>query len=429
MAATTNPKFVKKVVRLTNKERQKFGLSTLESNGKLDKAAQGHSKNMAVEDFFSHYDPDGSSPGDRIEKAGYKAQAWGENIAYGQSTPQEVLQDWMDSLGHRFNILRPELAEIGVGYYNDNSNESYDISYWTQKFGTPEDGNDWWSKYQNFDYGDTGKDKLKGSKQNDYLNGYEGNDTITSAAGDDQLRGGQGRDFIKGGAGNDVIIGGEGFTCPTAQVYIQDSEDSSDKLYGQNGNDVIQGDGGNDLVNGGRGKDILWGGDGNDTVLGMNDNDAVSGGDGNDFLEGGKGNDALWGDDGADTLTGVNAKTARPGKGERDTLTGGDDYYGWWDEPDGKDTFVLGDGKKVYYDDGKKNNPGKGDYALIRNFNIDEDIIQLHGKANDYALKNSPRGMPSGTAIFLDTAGKDELIGIVADVSDLELKADYFKFV
>ena len=89
----------------------------------------------------------------------------------------------------------------------------------------------------------------------------------------------------------------------------------------------------------------------------------------------------------------------------------------------------MGDGKTVYYDDGKNNNPGKGDYALIRNFNADEDIIQLHGKANDYALKNSPRGMPSGTAIFLDTAGKDELIGIVADVSDLDIKADYFKFV
>lgn len=427
MAAKTNSTFVKEVIELTNKERQRFGLSTLESNGRLNKAAQTHSKNMAVEDFFSHYDPDGFSPGDRIEKAGYKAETWGENIAFGQSTPQEAVQDWMDSSGHRFNILRPELAQIGVGYYSNNPNGAYDVSYWTQNFGTPEDGKEWWSKYQNFDYGDKGKDKLKGSKQNDRLNGYEGNDTITGAAGEDQLQGGQGSDLVKGGAGNDEIIGGEGFTCPTAQVYIEDSEDASDKLYGENGNDLIQGDGGNDLINGGKGKDILWGGDGNDTVLGMTGNDAVSGGDGNDSLQGGKGNDALWGDEGADTLIGVDAKTARPGKGERDTLTGGDDYY-WYGE-DGKDTFVLGDGKKVYYDDGKNNNAGKGDYALIRHFKTDEDIIQLHGKANDYALKNSPRGMPSGTAIFLDTAGKDELIGIVADVSDLDIKADYFNFV
>jgi Ca2+-binding RTX toxin-like protein len=427
MAKTTNPKFIKEVIELTNKERQKFGLSTLESNGKLDKAAQGHSKNMAVEDFYSHRGQDGSYAGDRIDKAGYKAETWGENIAIGQSTPHQVVEDWMDSSTHRGNILNPDYQDIGMGYYylkNDPGYYDYG-SYWTQNFGTPEDGNDWWSKYQNFDYGDEGNDKLKGSKQNDYLNGYEGNDTITGAAGDDQLRGGQDGDLIKGGSGNDKITGGDGFICPTFRIYIQDPEDASDKLYGEDGNDLIQGDGGNDLVDGGKGKDILWGDDGNDTVLGMNGSDAISGGDGNDSLEGGKGNDALWGDEGADTLIGVDAKSASPGKGERDTLTGGRSYY-WGD---GKDTFILGDGKKVYYDDGKNNNPGKGDYALIRNFNADEDIIQLHGTANDYALKNSPRGMPSGTAIFLDTAGKDELIGIVADVSDLDIKADYFKFV
>lgn len=426
MARKTNPEFVKEVIELTNKERQRFGLSPLESNGKLNKAAQGHCQNMAQQDFYSHYDPDGLSPGDRIEKAGYKAEDWGENIANGQSTPQEVVEDWMDSSGHRFNILRPELTEIGVGYYN-NPNGYYNVSYWTQKFGTPEDGKDWWSKYENFDYGEKGKDKLKGSKQSDYLDGGEGNDTITGAGGDDQLQGSQGKDLVKGGAGNDEIIGGEGFICPTVQVYIQDFEDGNDKLYGQGGNDLIQGDGGNDRVDGGQGRDILWGGDGNDTVLGMSGNDAVSGGDGNDWLQGGKGNDALWGDEGADKLIGVDPKKARPGKGERDTLTGGDDDY-WYGE-DGKDTFVLGDKKNVYYDDGKNNNPGKGDYALIRNFKTDEDIIQLHGKVNDYLLKNSPRGMPDGTAIFLDTVGKDELIGIIADVSDLDIKGDYFNFV
>lgn len=431
MAGTTNANFVKQVIKLTNQERQKFGLSPLESKGRLNEAAQNHSKNMAQKDFYSHTGQDDSSCSDRIDKTGYKAETSGENIAAGQFTPKQVVEDWMDSSGHRSNILNPDYEDIGVGYYfrkNDPGYYRYH-SYWTQNFAAPEDGKEWWSKYQNFEYGDEGNDKLKGIKQNDYLRGDGGNDTITGAAGDDYLRASKGRDLVKGGAGNDEILGGDGFFCGIVQTRLDDEEDANDKLYGQGGNDLIQGDGGKDYIDGGTGRDILWGGSGNDTVLGMKGNDAVSGGEGNDLLKGGKGNDVLWGDSGADTLIGVHPTTLRPGKGEQDVLTGGDDHYDWWKEQDGKDTFVLGDRRKAFYDDGKKNNAGKGDYALIRNFNTDEDIIQLHGKANDYALKNSPQGMPSGTAIFMDTAGKDELIGIVADVSDLNIKADYFNFV
>lgn len=114
MAKTTNPKFIKEVIELTNKERQRFGLAPLEENKKLNKAAQGHSKNMALDDFFAHTAPDGSSPGDRIEKTGYKGAYWGENIAAGYSTPESAVEGWMDSDGHRAGILRSSALEIGV---------------------------------------------------------------------------------------------------------------------------------------------------------------------------------------------------------------------------------------------------------------------------------------------------------------------------
>ncbi|MEV4675526.1 MULTISPECIES: CAP domain-containing protein [Actinomadura] len=117
------------VISLVNKERAKNGCRALTSNGKLAVAAQGHSADMARRGFFDHTNPDGKSPGDRITAAGYRWSTYGENIAKGQPTPASVMTSWMNSPGHRANILNCSFREIGVGVVKSGG------PYWTQVFG------------------------------------------------------------------------------------------------------------------------------------------------------------------------------------------------------------------------------------------------------------------------------------------------------
>jgi uncharacterized protein YkwD len=129
--------FTQQVVELTNNFRAKNGLAPLTLNSKLSEAAQTHSQNMAVQDFFSHTGKDGSSAGDRVSKTGYDWRTVAENIAAGQRTPAEVVQAWIDSPGHRENMLNTTIKEIGVGYFflaDDTGTTNYN-AYWTQDFG------------------------------------------------------------------------------------------------------------------------------------------------------------------------------------------------------------------------------------------------------------------------------------------------------
>ncbi|MET8948421.1 CAP domain-containing protein [Streptomyces sp. NPDC004542] len=118
------------VIQLVNAERAKAGCSALTPNATLAKAAQAHSADMAAHRNMSHTGSDGSSPGDRITAAGYAWGAYGENVAYGYTTPEQVMAGWMSSPGHRANILNCSYKEIGVGLAQPGS-------YWTQDFGTP----------------------------------------------------------------------------------------------------------------------------------------------------------------------------------------------------------------------------------------------------------------------------------------------------
>ncbi|MCA9997838.1 MAG: CAP domain-containing protein [Anaerolineales bacterium] len=133
-----NP-FEQDVLTLVNSERAKVGCGALTANDKLVAAARGHSQDMAANDFFSHTGSNGSSPGDRIEAQGYNWSTWGENIAAGYTTPADVMGGWMDSPGHRDNILNCSFTEIGIGYvYNANDAGAVDYRhYWTQVFGRP----------------------------------------------------------------------------------------------------------------------------------------------------------------------------------------------------------------------------------------------------------------------------------------------------
>lgn len=119
------------VVSLTNAERAKNGCGALTVDSQLQAAAQGHSDDMVARNFFDHTNPSGKNPGDRITAAGYRWSTYGENIAYGQRTPAAVMSAWMNSSGHRANILNCRFKNIGVGVTLKSG-----TPYWTQNFGT-----------------------------------------------------------------------------------------------------------------------------------------------------------------------------------------------------------------------------------------------------------------------------------------------------
>ncbi|MFF4565032.1 sigma-70 family RNA polymerase sigma factor [Streptomyces sp. NPDC001435] len=121
---------VAQVVALVNKERANAGCGPLTENAQLEKAAQAHSDDMAARNFFDHTNPDGVDPGQRITAAGYRWSTYGENIAQGQQTPESVMDSWMNSPGHRANILNCSFKEIGVGVHKGSGGP-----WWTQDFG------------------------------------------------------------------------------------------------------------------------------------------------------------------------------------------------------------------------------------------------------------------------------------------------------
>jgi uncharacterized protein YkwD len=120
------------VLDLVNKERERQGLAPLKANEKLFKAARAHSAAMARLGELGHT-LGGKDPGDRMRDVGYEGFGWAENVAMGQPTPRDVMQNWMDSPGHRGNILNSAYREIGIGVAADERGGIY----WTQVFGTP----------------------------------------------------------------------------------------------------------------------------------------------------------------------------------------------------------------------------------------------------------------------------------------------------
>ncbi|MFF2876608.1 CAP domain-containing protein [Gottfriedia sp. NPDC057991] len=116
-----------KVVDLTNAERTKAGLKPFTVNATLSKTARLKSQDMTDKNYFDHTSPTYGSPFDMMKQFGITYSYAAENIAKGQKTPEEVVTAWMNSAGHRANILNPNLTQIGVGY-DSRSNA------WTQQF-------------------------------------------------------------------------------------------------------------------------------------------------------------------------------------------------------------------------------------------------------------------------------------------------------
>ncbi len=124
---------VNEVLTLVNQQRSQAGCRPLALSGALNELAQDFSEEMAARGFFDHTDPDGKTPWDRAAALGI-TNLGGENIAEGQPDAQAVMDAWMNSPGHRANILNCEYHTIGIGvHYNTGSQTGG--PWWTQDFG------------------------------------------------------------------------------------------------------------------------------------------------------------------------------------------------------------------------------------------------------------------------------------------------------
>lgn len=117
--------FATQVITLVNQERAKQGLKPLKGDAQLNNMALAKAKDMSQNNYFDHTSPTYGSPFDMMKKFGISYSYAGENIAMGQKTPEEVVKAWMNSSGHRANIMNANYTLIGVGYYN---------GYWAQEF-------------------------------------------------------------------------------------------------------------------------------------------------------------------------------------------------------------------------------------------------------------------------------------------------------
>ena len=121
------------ILSLVNIERKKANLQPLTLNNQLGQAAQNHTNDMVSKSYFSHTSPSGGTMASRVNATGYRYSAIGENIAAGNSTANATMIQWMNSPGHRANILNPKFRELGVGFAPSNDQYRY---YWTQVFGS-----------------------------------------------------------------------------------------------------------------------------------------------------------------------------------------------------------------------------------------------------------------------------------------------------
>ncbi|SET49861.1 CAP domain-containing protein [Paenibacillus sp. NFR01] len=124
-AGSSTATFEQQIVSLVNKERAAAGLKPVAGLDSLNKVAEAKATDMRANNYFSHTSPTYGSPFDMMASFGITYRAAGENIAMGQKTPQEVMTAWMNSAGHRANILSPNFNYIGVGFDNN---------YWVQEF-------------------------------------------------------------------------------------------------------------------------------------------------------------------------------------------------------------------------------------------------------------------------------------------------------
>jgi Ca2+-binding RTX toxin-like protein len=232
--------------------------------------------------------------------------------------------------------------------------------------------------------------RLVGNDARNTLDGGAGNDTLEGGAGSDRIICGAGSDVVVSGAGDDTVLGGEGvdlldFTASGIEVEV----------------DLSRGTGLGDGADSLSGVENVFAGDGNDLLVGGVDSN---------WLIGGGGRDTLFGNSGNDTLTGC-VCTAKGGRGEIDRLAGGV----------GMDFFTLGCSNGVLYDDGDNSGAGVADYALITDFEVGVDRLQLKGAARNYRLSKSEIPGVAGMALWSERGVHDELVAILRSANTAPL--------
>jgi serralysin len=225
-------------LKLVNAERAKAGVTALTIDSELVASAHSHSAWMDSVDTLSHTGVGGSSPGDRIEDAGYDARGWGENVGYvsgsacavmDKAEVEQLHQNLMNSSGHRANLLSANFKEIGIGLEHGDMNGRPAV-FVTQNFGTPTAAeaaeNDGVTPLP----GPTPEPQpiplphpepiplplpqpeptpglaLMGSWKSETIGGTRGDDRIDAKGGHDRLYGGLGDDSLTGGSGRDDFV-------------------------------------------------------------------------------------------------------------------------------------------------------------------------------------------------------------------------------
>lgn len=122
---TDSSQFEQQVLELVNQERSKAGLGSLSMSSELSNMAMVKAQDMYNNHYFDHNSPTHGSPFDMMKEFGITYNSAGENIANGQTTPTQVMKDWMNSPGHKANILNKSYTQIGIAFYNNE---------WVQEF-------------------------------------------------------------------------------------------------------------------------------------------------------------------------------------------------------------------------------------------------------------------------------------------------------
>lgn len=126
-----------RLLTLSNLARTREGAPPLCANALLEQVAQSHAEAMAYGGYFDHIDTQGRGVGARLLAAGYNYRWCGENISAGKKQPEHIVQWWLESEGHRMNILKPEFTEAGFGYCFIEQDKNSFHHYWVQVLAAP----------------------------------------------------------------------------------------------------------------------------------------------------------------------------------------------------------------------------------------------------------------------------------------------------
>lgn len=127
---------IQRIVELVNQRRQEAGLAPVRVNATLASCAQQYSDVQAAQSAINHTGPDGSNPGQRLKRCGYTWKHYGENLAAGYVDANEVMTAWMNSPGHRKNIMNGKLKEIGIGFAHRDNDPGQFFDYYVMELGT-----------------------------------------------------------------------------------------------------------------------------------------------------------------------------------------------------------------------------------------------------------------------------------------------------